>query len=155
MLFAKLQLLSPHLAIRNFLSRLDCRASFWSLLLLLAAGCSNGPELAPVSGRVTLDGQPLEAAEVSFEPEIGRASHGHADQNGDYELRYTREEVGALVGPHTVRILSATELTLPNGQFVLRPQVVPPRYNTQSELHREVKPHARNVFDFKLTSKAK
>src|SRR5262245_45808699 len=95
----------------------SCCAVWAVLAALCAGGCRRGPELAPVSGRVTLDGKPLDLAEVSFLPEAGRASHGVADSSGHYELRYTRDQMGALVGQHTVRITSATEVTLPNGKF--------------------------------------
>ena len=122
------------------------------LLVLAAAGCHRGPQIAPVSGRVTLDGKPLAMAEVKFEPPVGRASHGRTNDNGEYQLRYTRDEMGALVGQHTVRILSATEVTLPGGKFVLRPQMVPPQYNTKSDVKREVKAED-NRFDFDISSK--
>jgi hypothetical protein len=129
-------------------------SSGWALILLLS-GCSRGPEIATVTGRVTLDDRPLEYAEITFEPAAGRASHGRADQNGRYELRYTREEMGALVGAHTVRVLSAIEVTLPDGRFELRPQLVPPQFNTESELRREVASGVENVFDFDLSSQKK
>jgi hypothetical protein len=126
-----------------------------AVLFLTVAGCNRGPQIAPVSGRVTLDGKPLAAAEVKFEPQSGRASHGRTNENGEYQMRYTRDQMGALVGEHTVRILSATELTLPNGKFELRPQMVPPRYNTQTELHSQVKAGQNNRFDFDLSGKKK
>jgi hypothetical protein len=104
---------------------------------------------------VKLDGKPLALAEVTFQPENhSRASHGVADASGHYVLRYNRDEMGALVGPHSVQIRSATEVTLPNGKFELRPQLVPARYNSQTELRREVKAGG-NEFDFELSSKAK
>jgi hypothetical protein len=125
------------------------------LLVLLLVGCRRGPQLAPVSGTVKLDGKPLALAEVTFQPENhSRASHGVADASGHYVLRYNRDEMGALVGQHSVQIRSATEVTLPNGKFELRPQLVPPRYNSQTELRREVKAGS-NEFDFELSSKAK
>jgi len=36
--------------------------------VLATAGCSRLPDLAPVSGRVTLDGQPLEFGGMMFQP---------------------------------------------------------------------------------------
>lgn len=108
-----------------------------------------------MTGVIKLDGKPFAAAEVTFEPKAGRASHGRTDDSGRFELRYTREEMGAVVGPHTVRILSLTEVTLPDGRFETRPQIVPPRYNTASELRREVATGANNVFDFDLSSQKK
>jgi hypothetical protein len=124
-------------------------------LALLVSGCSRGPERAPVTGVIKLDGKPLAAAEVTFEPESGRASHGRTDDSGRYELRYTRDEMGAVVGQHTVRVLSLTEVTLPDGRFEIRPQLVPPQFNTDSELRREVESGVENVFDFDLSSKKK
>jgi hypothetical protein len=125
------------------------------LLFFLLVGCGRGPQLAPVSGTIKLDGKPLALAEVAFQPEShSRASHGIADANGHYVLRYNRDEMGALVGLHMVQIRSATEVTLPNGKFEIRPQLVPPRYNSETELHREVKP-GQNEFDFELSTKAK
>lgn len=127
------------------------------LPLLLLVGCNRGPELAPVSGRITLDGQPLAVAQLIFQPDArnSASSYGLTDEGGHYELRYGRERLGALVGSHTVRIRAATELTGPKGGTILRPQILPPRYNSQSELHREVKSGVDNQFDFDLSSKAK
>ena len=60
--------------------------------------------------------------------------------------------MGGLVGSHTVRIKSLTELTGPNGQSIVRPQLVPDRYNTKTELHPEVERGKTNVIDFDLKS---
>jgi len=121
---------------------------------ILLAGCGrSGPELAPVSGRVTLDGQPMFGARLVFQPEAsGSPSYGSTDRDGRYELGYKRGQKGALIGWHTVRIESATELTGSDGKTIVRPKPLPPRYNTRSELRREVKPDEDNRFDFQLTS---
>lgn len=115
------------------------------LLLAVVAGCGpSGPELAPVSGRVTLNGKPLETADLVFQPDESRSpSYGRTDTNGHYELFYKRGTEGAIVGPHTVRISVSHEL-------VRNPPNIPPRYNTQSELRYEIKPGTENVFDFDL-----
>jgi hypothetical protein len=77
----------------------------------LAAGCSGGPKLAPVSGVVTLDGKPYPNAVVSFQPiggkgneNPGRGSMGLTDANGRFELLYENVQKGAVVGKHNVRI---------------------------------------------------
>lgn len=121
-------------------------------LIVFMLGCSHGPELAPVTGQVSMDGRPLDLAEISFEPAQGRASHALTEKDGRYELRYTRDRMGGLVGSHTVRVKSLTELTGPNGQSIVRPQLVPERYNTKTELHAEVERGKTNVIDFDLKS---
>ena len=75
-------------------------------MLVVVNGCGKGgPQVAPVNGRVTLGGRPLENADVTFQPDGSqRASIGRTDPDGRYELAYKRGQPGAIVGPHTVRI---------------------------------------------------
>ena len=125
--------------------------------LAMLAGCDrSGPELAPVSGRVTLDGQPISGARLTFQPEgRGSPSSGSTDRDGRYELGYKRGVKGAMIGSHLVRIQLDTEASGPNGTTNQRPKSLPARYNTKSELRREIKPDENNVFDFELSSNTK
>jgi hypothetical protein len=84
-------------------------------LWLLAGGCARTPAgVVPVSGRVTLDGEPLAGAVVTFQPiraDNPRAggSSGRTDAQGRYELRLIDPPAaGALVGRHVVTITTAT-----------------------------------------------
>jgi predicted small lipoprotein YifL len=119
------------------------------LVLVALAGCGkSGPQVAPVQGRVTLDGRPLAFAEVAFQPDGGkRASMGRTDEEGRYELAYKRGQPGAIVGPHTVRIWVSAE-------FVKNPPVIAARFDTKSELRREVKAND-NEFNFDVTTEGK
>src|SRR5688572_18471816 len=126
----------------------------WRLIgtLLLSAtfvGCGpSGPQLAPVSGHVQLDGRPLQDASITFQPADGqRPSYGSTDADGRYQLAYRRGEEGALVGKHTVRITVSPEI-------VRNPPRIPAEYNTQSTLKVEVKSGENNDFDFDLKSDA-
>jgi hypothetical protein len=112
----------------------------------MLAGCGkSGPQVAPVQGRVTLDGQPLFSADVAFQPANSqRPSVGRTDAEGHYELAYKRGQMGALVGPHTVRITVSPDA-------VKNAPVIPARYDTQTELRRDVEP-GPNEFNFDLTS---
>ena len=118
------------------------------LLFAVLAGCGQGdrPPLGMVHGTVTLDGKPLAGARLTFEPvEPGRASTGITDDDGKYELIYIRDDRGAKVGGHLVRISAPN----PNSDGA---ELLPPRYNTQSTLKKEVK-RGDNSIDFPLTSK--
>jgi hypothetical protein len=112
------------------------------LIVVLTVGCQPaGPELGLVSGRVTLDGQPLEGARLMFQPDGNKPpSVGVTDKDGHYDAFYKRDVDGALVGNHTVRIRIADK------------PVIPAKYNDNSELQREVKA-GKNEIDFELTSK--
>ena len=80
-----------------------------SVILTFASGCSDsGPKLHPVSGRVTLDGQPLANAGVMFFPRgstLGNACIGMTDTNGKYILKpEKRNGTGAPEGEFAVTI---------------------------------------------------
>src|SRR3954469_8158591 len=118
-------------------------------LLVLIAGCGkDGPQVAPVHGRVTLDNQPLCNADIRFSPaDSPRPSVGRTDREGRYDLMYKRGESGAVVGKHTVQVTVSHEL-VPN------PPIIAAKFNSQSELHVEVKPGDNN-FDFDVTTESK
>ena len=76
---------------------------------LLASGCGSGGNLLPVSGTVTLDGQPLKAGDVQFHPEGSQNPSqempiGHI-KDGKYELT-TRGKKGAPPGKYKVVVLA-------------------------------------------------
>ena len=59
---------------------------------LLAAGCgagSDGPTMVPASGEVTLNGKPLDGAQVAFHPvesTPGRGGFAQSDGDGKFQL---------------------------------------------------------------------
>ena len=57
---------------RSIISRAFASMAFASLVLIVL-GCSDGPSLVPARGVVTLDGEPLEGATLSFMPVPGNA----------------------------------------------------------------------------------
>lgn len=120
-----------------------------SAAALLADGCGgvDRPDIARVEGRVTLDGEPLANAKLVFQPVANwRASTGLTDDHGNYELFYNLncQEKGATIGRHIVRISTV-------GRDEGEPEVVPVRYNEQTELWEEVE-SGTNEIDFGLTS---
>lgn len=79
----------------------------WTLAGLVALGsigCSKRPNLAPVSGTVTLDGAPVADAAVMFHPTAGGPiATATTDAHGRFTL-VTTNTPGALVGEHQVAI---------------------------------------------------
>lgn len=91
------------------------------------------------------DGHPLQGAKVVFQPDEAKPpSYGTTDADGRFELMRRQGIVGAMMGQHTVQI------SIPSNS----PRI-PARYNTESELKREVKAGEDNEFDFELTSDKK
>jgi hypothetical protein len=124
----------------------------------MVAGCGSGDPTPrePVSGRVTLNGQPIAEGQISFLPEDGDNVVAAPIENGSYRIR--RAE-GPSPGPHRVSIWSR----VPSGRQIeadpLNPgelvdeyvETVPERYNVKSELTVTVEQGGSNTFDFDLT----
>ena len=111
---------------------------------LIGCGRSDLPDLGTVQGKVTMDGQPLAGAIVMFQPASGRPAFGNTDESGYYELKFTDDADGTVVGPNSVRIF------WPDGEPGSKP--IPAKYNSKSDLKQEVAAGS-NTFDFTLDSK--
>ncbi len=80
-------------------------------LLLLSAGCSDGRGTrVPISGTVTIDGEPLKHGSVTFFPIASgdgyRAGGGSLDENGQYRISSYTAFDGLLPGKYEVTILA-------------------------------------------------
>lgn len=132
----------------------SARQIIGSLALVICStfsGCGgdDGPPVAPVSGNVTLDGKPLANVRVIFNPTDFRPSEGKTDSDGNYELTYTREKKGAVVGSHKVIITSKFGYDEEGNEISDEDETVPAKYNSESALTEEVK-SGSNTIDFKL-----
>ncbi|TWT33248.1 DUF4198 domain-containing protein [Blastopirellula retiformator] len=90
--------------------RLNRRVLLGCMILIgLAGGCgpaANHPELAPVTGVVTVNGKPVENVTVVFTPATeGRVSRGGTDAEGKFTLRYAGDADGAVLGQHAVTFM--------------------------------------------------
>lgn len=86
--------------------------AFAAVAMLTSLGCGGATEtLFPVTGKVTLDGKPLEGATVTFNyvgEGVARKPSGITDENGVYELTYATTDgepgKGAPAGEYWVSI---------------------------------------------------
>jgi hypothetical protein len=86
------------------------------------AGCDANPyELAPVHGKVIVDGKPLFQGKIRFAPvaqeedrKPGKPAFGIIQSDGTYRLTTFKPDDGAVVGEHWVTILNVGE-DLPDG----------------------------------------
>jgi hypothetical protein len=77
------------------------------LLVATWAGCGADASLAPVSGTVTADGQPVQGGVVTFAPiqsegTGGKPAVGEVGTNGTFQLGTNAAGDGAAVGRHRV-----------------------------------------------------
>jgi hypothetical protein len=84
-------------------------------LPLILAGCGGKGGPVPVQGIVTLDGQPVANAQVTFAPEAmdGHMAFALTDDDGVFSLTTPPELKGALPGAYKVLITKAEPVTLP------------------------------------------
>ncbi|MGE3777879.1 MAG: carboxypeptidase-like regulatory domain-containing protein [Pirellulaceae bacterium] len=129
-----------------------CKSAAVASVLLLA-GCGGGTpsNVGVVSGVVTLDGQPLPDAIVTFTPAgTGSVVRATTDAAGKYQLVYSPDVYGAEIGEYKVAISSYQtgdpDADPPKPKV---PEKVPAKYNVKSELSAKVNA-GENVLDFEL-----
>jgi len=138
-----------------------------TLLLLIALwiGCDSnrsGLNLVPVEGTITLDGAPLAGADVEFTPQNvqanadglgGSSGFGNTDDSGHFEM-YTASYNGIQPGEYLVRInkVSDPEITDPEARVPEGKEMVPPRYNSRSDLTVEIGEDGDTELQFDLKS---
>jgi len=135
------------------------RLTFCSLLsLIILASCGHGdrPEIGYVTGKVTLDGEPLPKAVVFFRPQAGgRTSVGITKEDGSYEMTYIGTTLGAKVGKHDVRITTGGDAVDASGKNYYQPEMLPAKYNDKTELSADVAPGDNPPFNWELVGRVK
>lgn len=145
------------------------RLTLLAAVAFVSAGCSSdGYQVASISGRVTLDGKPVEKVAVMFQPVApkgtinpGPGSFGITDANGRYTLKLIglSERKGAALGHHKVRIENYTEPgdttdDRPNRKPEKPPVPIPERYNRiDAILEFDVLSGGTDEANFDLTTK--
>lgn len=96
--------------------------------VLVVSGCGKKtPPMAPVSGKVTVDGQPVTSGQVSFVPDVqilgveNPAEHASTGMsagqitNGEYKI-YTSGKEGAPLGKYKVTVTPSMVPTSPDAK---------------------------------------
>jgi hypothetical protein len=129
-------------------------ACFGAACIVSLAGCNRGPAYGDVSGQVTLDGKAVEAGSIRFSPIDGlTASAGAPIAGGSYKAEHVpvnkfRVEISAPKKIDMAHLPPGTDTT----GGVVPPELIPDKYNSNSELTIEVK-EGGNSKDFPLVSK--
>jgi len=147
------------------------RPLFWRgvlfVYLAIVSGCGGDAKqyrTAPVSGRVTLDGEPLTNAFVRFTPtrgdslasQIGPEATATTDDSGNFKLVTAFNDPGASVGKNQVMINTRQTKVDPNdADKVLETakERVPKRYFDREILSFDVPESGSDAANFDLKSK--
>ena len=91
------------------------------MIALVLAGCGGGPKLVPVAGVVTLDGDPLEGATLSFIPLEGNtvATSGTevSGASGNFQMTF-KGRSGLAPGTYRVLVSKTEEIEPPDGREI-------------------------------------
>jgi hypothetical protein len=121
----------------------------------LLGGCG-GPANGgvPITGQVTLDGQPVKEGAISFMPVDGKsASAGGKIIDGKYECAVPPGEKSVTIYANRVTGQQPRDPSNPGGEKIdIVEQYIPAKYNTNSTLKITV-PAEGGQFDMKLESK--
>lgn len=115
-------------------------------IAMTITGCGGGgpddlPEIGQVTGTITVDGSPKANVIVAFQPEGGRPSQGITDDQGHYELVYSRDANGAKIGKNLVTLSTDTSGDSYESENTAEGQTeeeaskdseIPAKYNTQA-----------------------
>ena len=152
------------------ISSLSSRLLAVAAVLLALWGCGGGDGLPrqAVSGTVTLDGQPLDAALITFTPlGAGSDSTSGAAQVAGGSFSISQAD-GLIPGEYRVAISVSKEAPVKpsrkvetdsvTGEEIAPPtsalrEMLPARYNTKSELKAQVTEGGPNRFTFEVASK--
>jgi hypothetical protein len=128
-------------------------AAIASLSLTLGCGGASS-NMAPVKGKITLDGAPLKTGVVSTIPTAGRGAKGGINADGTFELGTNSENDGASVGLHKVAVLAFDKSAGQGAEAERGKPLVPDRYLSpeSSGLTIDVKAGEENVVTLELTS---
>lgn len=117
---------------------------------LLFVGCQKADPLnrQAVSGKITLDDQPLQAGTIEFSPVESGTMSGALIEDGVFSIS---AEKGLSPGAYIVRISAANAddepVDLPGESNKIAPELIPAKYNSESELTFTVQADSENTFD--------
>jgi hypothetical protein len=128
--------------------------------LVVGCGGSTPSDRHPISGSVTLDGVPLPAGSISFQPLTPTGTRtGAAISGGVYSIDAAH---GLPSGKYRVAISSAAPqatssqgIASPGGTRAVPVELIPPEYNVKSDKTIEVGASGPFVYDFHILSKKK
>ena len=136
----------------NFNSNVCLGILFSCFVALVGCEKSGESETALVSGKVTLDGQPVTKGTVIFQPRKGKKARGSIGADGSFTLGTYGSSDGATIGTHRVVIVSREGGEEEDSAVHY---LVPRHYGIakMSGLTFEVLPDVDNSKTFELTSK--
>ena len=136
------------------MSQLALRVCMLSVLVVCGCGKTDPLHRQAVSGKITLNGEPLKAGSIEFSPVENGSPSGASIQEGSYAIP---QEKGLPPGDYLVRINasdgSEQAIEVPGESNKISKEMIPAKYNTKSTLRFHVDDKGQNVFDLDVEKK--
>lgn len=125
-----------------------------SLLLMITIGCNSGrSDLVEVTGKVTLDGKPIEKGKITLEATDGKGGvEGGSIENGEYSVKTTPGMKAVKINSSKVVGQKQTYGTADSPTEEVAVEAIPKKFNRDTELKIEVSSTSLE-HDFELQSK--
>lgn len=98
------------------------------LLITSSVGCSKGPQIVPVKGKVLYNGEPLTFGSVMFQPEAGQPARASIQGDGTFVLTTDSVNDGAKVGRNRIRVTCYESQNATEGEATLGKLLIPRKY---------------------------
>ncbi len=128
-----------------------------SFVLLVGTAVFNGcgrSEFASLTGRVTLDGEPLPTAVITFISDDGTSGYANVEPDGDYVAKSGSDE-GLKPGKYRISVVAFKPEVITDRKEAKTPQpITPPRYTDPAQSGFEFNlTDAGGTYDLELKSK--
>ncbi|MEQ1827243.1 MAG: carboxypeptidase-like regulatory domain-containing protein [Pirellula sp.] len=132
----------------NTILKYCCSSLVWSAFAILLSGCGGtGIPTASVTGRITINGEPIQGVEVTFVPTAKiRPSVAITDAQGRYKAQFVAQQSGVALGPCVVQFAIYR-----GGNYMHN--YLPAKFNTEAEKNPEFNldvPKKGLVFDYDI-----
>lgn len=127
----------------------------WFVVALAGCGTDDPLNRQPVSGTVSLDGQPLANGTIEFQPLKKGVGSGAVIEKGEFVIPAAK---GLPPGEYIVRVSAAADdgepQEFPGESDNLAVELIPAEFNTESDVRFSVKDEEDNVLELKIPSAA-
>jgi hypothetical protein len=128
-------------------------------VVLSLAGCDDNPPVAPASGKVLYNGQPLPYGNIMFQPAQGQTGGAVIQPDGTFRVSTFSEYDGAIIGSHKVSVACysaqspSAQAKRTGGEMSLGESLIPAQYSflDQSGLTAEIPAEGTDSLLFELT----
>src|SRR5262245_53787444 len=112
---------------------------FLTAMILLPAGCNKGPKIVPISGKITIDNQPLKTGVIMVYQSGYRPASATIQSDGSFTFQTLANNDGCLLGEHPITVMSNKIISPSKTEFY-----IPQRYGDINRADTKIKIDGKN-----------